>query len=78
MCYRDGLLRFVKPAAGRFLRTLDESERDREAAERERDVAEWERTVAERRGASERRAKEAAQARIAELEAQLRAHRDSD
>ena len=67
LCVREGLLRFFDPVAGEFLRTLDESERLLAAERRERE--------AERR--AERRAKEAAQTRIAELEAALRAQRDS-
>ena len=61
---RDGLLRFFNPATGEYLRILEESERR---------LAE-----SERRAAAERREKEAAQARIAELEAEMRAQRGAD
>ena len=60
LAMRDGLLRFFDPAAGEYLRTLEEHVQERRAAE------------------AARREKEAAQARIAELEAELRAQRDSD
>ena len=75
---RDGLLRFFDPATGEYLRILEESERGLAAEKREREAAERRATAAEGREAEERREKEAAQARIAELEAELRAQRDSD
>ena len=89
---RDGLLRFFNPATGEYLRILEESERfamaerrGREAAELRAMAAEREREAAERRAAAERRQKEAerrekeaAQARIAELEAKLAAQPDAE
>ena len=68
---RDGLLRFFDPAADEYLHTLEEYVLERKSAERRA-------AAAEGREAQERREKEAAQARIAELEAELRAQRDSD
>ena len=82
---RDGLLRFFDPATGEYLRIPEESERfamaerrGREAAERRAMAEAREREAAERRAMTERREKEAAQARIAELEAKLRAQPGAD
>ena len=82
---RDGLLRFFNPATGEYLRILEESERFAMAERRGREVAELRAMAAERQAAeerkqkeAERREKEAAQARIAELEAKLRAQPGTD
>ena len=75
---REGLLRFFNPAAGEYLLTLEELQ-DRAATDRR------ERKAAERRTAAVRREREAvrqetevARARIAELEAELRAQPGAD
>jgi len=75
---REGLVRFFNPAAGEYLLTLEELQ-DRAATDRR------ERKAAERRTAAVRREREAvrqetevARARIAELEAELRAQPGAD
>ena len=89
---RDGLLRFFDPATGEYLRIFEEWKRYATAERRGREVAELRATAAERRAVAERREKEierkqkeaerrekeAAQARIAELEAKLRAQPGAD
>ena len=89
---RDGLLRFFDPATGEYLRIFEEWKRYATAERRGREVAELRATAAERRAVAERREKEierkqkeaerrekeAAQARIAELEAKLRAQPGTD
>ena len=60
----EGSLRLYDPAVGRWLPTHEESEERAEAAESERSEAEV-------RAESERVAREAAEARMAELEAAL-------
>ena len=57
---RDGLLRFFDPAAGEYLRTLEEYAQERKSAE------------------AAKREKEAAEARIAELEAKLAARPNAE
>ncbi len=71
LCVREGLLRFFDPMAGEFLRTYAEQRMQREAAERREAEERREREAAERRA-------DAAQARVAELEATLRARGGGD
>ena len=71
LCVREGLLRFFDPVTREYLRTLDESEQGREAAERRAEAEAAQREAAERRA-------DAAQARVAELEAALRARGGGD
>ena len=85
LCVRDGLVRFYDPATGEYLRTYRESEAQaveerarREAAERRAESAE-QRAEAEARRLGDEQAKTAAALeRVAALEAELRAQRDSD
>ena len=91
LCVRDGLVRFYDPATGEYLRTYRESEAQireseaqameervrREAAERRAESAE-QRVEAEARRLGDEQAKTAAALeRVAALEAELRAQRDS-
>ena len=69
----DGRLRWFDPAAGVDLLTYDESMDRGEAAERGRVAAERGRAVAARSLEAEARARKRAEARVAELEARLRA-----
>ncbi len=64
--WRDGLLHFYNPETDKYLLTYDEAEDARLAAEQAR-------LQAEQRAEQERAARLAAEARIAELEAQLKA-----
>ena len=80
LCVRHGPLRFFDPVTREYLRTLDEEKVQREAAEQLAEAERREREAAERRAEAERREREAAerrtdeaQARVAELEATLRA-----
>ena len=81
LCVLEGELRFHDPASGEFLRTARESHvRAREAdAERRRADAEQQCAATERERANrEHAARHAADMRVAALEAQLRALRQSD
>ena len=69
----DGRLRWFDPAAGVDLLTYDESMDRGEAAEREREAAERARAATARTLEAEARARQRAEARVAELEARLRA-----
>ncbi len=76
--WRDGVLHFYDPETEEYLLTYDEAidarlaaEQARREAEQARQQAEQSRQQAEERAAAERAARLAAEARIAELEAQL-------
>lgn len=69
--WRDGVLHFYDPETEEYLLTYDEAIDARLAAEQARREAEQSRQQAEERAAAERAARLAAEARIAELEAQL-------
>ena len=71
-----GELRFRDPVTGEFLRTPVESEDAVEAAEERAESAESRAEAAERRAESERAAREAAEARMAEMEAESRRARE--
>ena len=74
----NGVLRFFAPTSGQYLLNYQEVEQARQAAEQARQVAEQARQVAEIRARQEAVAREAAEARIAELEARLRALQRQD
>ena len=71
LCVKDDLVRFYDPAAGEYLRTYSEAEAQvtEESARR---------AEAEQRADVEAQRAAAALARVAELEAELQARRDSD
>ncbi len=68
----DRMLRLRDPATGEFLRTPEEIYADYQASESRVDAAESRAAEAEARADEERVAKEAAEARLAEMEAELR------
>ena len=68
----DGRLRWFDPGAGVDLQTYDELADRGEAAERERAAAERDQAVVARSLEEEARARQRAEARVAELEARLR------
>ena len=75
VCWEGGQLRWYDPVARGYLRTHDEEADQRIAAEIQRDVAEIQRDAAEIQRDAERQARIAAEARVREVEEELRRRR---
>ena len=71
LCSKEGVLRFYDPVAKQYLLSYAEAEQARQQAEQAQQQAEQARLNAEQRATDEAAARSAAEARIAELEAQL-------
>ena len=72
VCWEDGMLRFFDPVTDSYLRSHDEERTDRMAAEARAGTAEARAETAEARAQRELAARRGAEARAAELEAELR------